>query len=195
MDQASCRNAWLEATRHEKAEKLDNAFPNCACEIHSLCEAGGAGITSDELVARVFTDPASYSTSTDAIVGQSVTCVHSIGLSTIRQGASDEEIMSTIDVLLKQKNEPQNLVGASIVKTEMFRELGNPDRWFGVYATDDGSKEHHADLLGTSPVGSKSQIKNLKSHRRAQLCKVLKQNLLLESEPKVLLEKLRECGI
>ncbi len=194
MDQASCRNAWLEAGDHEKAAKLDQAFPDCVCEIHSLQAIGGDGIKSDELVARVFTDPASYIRSTEMIVGGSVTSVYSGGLSIIRQGASDEEILATINVLLAQ-HEAQNLVGAAVTVADNFRVLGSPDKWFGVYATDDDNKQHHADLLGTIPSGTTNGINKLKSHRRAELRKVLTQHLVFESDPVILLQRLREIGI
>lgn len=194
MDQVSCRNAWLEAGVHEKAEKLDQAFPNCVCESHSLQATGGDGIKDSELVARVFTDPASYARSTEMIVGSSVTSVHAGGLSVIRQGASDEEILATINNLLSQF-EAQNLVGAAVTVAETFRVLGDPEKWFGVYATDDDAKEHHGDLLGTIPSGTTKGINKLKSHRRAELRKALTEHLVFESNPETLLLRLREIGI
>lgn len=193
--QVECYRAWADAGEHDKACGLDHAHPNCLCEIHSLRSSGGEGVADNEILARVFTDPASYNQSTSAIVSGKITSVHGAGLSTIRQGASDQEISDTINALLSGVQEAQSLVGAAVFETSVIRKFSDLERWFSVYATDDGNKEHHVDVLGTCPIGSKNKVKNLKSARRNELRKMLEESLIFESDPSELLAELRTRGI
>jgi hypothetical protein len=192
--QVECHQAWAASREFDKACGLDRAHPNCFCEVHSLRSGGGNGVADNEILARVFTDPASYNQSTSTIVGAKITSVHGAGLSTIRQGASDQEIAATINTLLNS-GENQSLIGAAVFEASLIREFGELDRWFGVYATDDDNKEHHVDILGTCPAGSNTQVKNLKSARRSELRKKLEANIIYESDPAKLLTKLRNRGI
>jgi hypothetical protein len=192
--QVECHQAWAASGEFDKACGMDRAHPNCICESHSLRSQGGEGVIGSEILARVFTDPASYSQSTSTIVSGKITSVHGAGLSTIRQGASDQEITDTINTLLSS-GETQSLVGAAVFKASAIRDFGNPDRWFGVYATDDDNKEHHVDVLGTCPSGSKKEIKNLKSARRSELRKLLEESLIRESDLEGLIAALRTHGI
>lgn len=193
--QVECHRAWACSVEHDKACGLDLAHPNCVCEPHSLRSKGGGGVDGSEILARVFTDPASYNQSTSTIVSGKITSVHGPGLSTIRQGASDQEISDTIDALLNGGQEVQSLIGAAVFETSAVRKIGEPERWFGVYATDDGNKEHHVDVLGTCPTISKSQDKKLKSARRNELRKLLEASLIRESDLKGLIAALRTRGI
>lgn len=193
--QVECHQAWANSGENDKACGLDRSHPNCACEIHSLRSQGGDGVIDSEILARVFTDPASYILSTSTIVSEKITSIHGAGLSTIRQGASDREISDTINRLLSGGKEAQSLVGAAVFETSVIRAFGDPDRWFGVYATDDENKEHHVDVLGTCPTVSKSQDKKLKSARRNELRKMLEESLIFESDPAELLAELRTRGI
>lgn len=193
--QVECHRAWADAGEHDKACGLDGKHPNCACEMHSLRSRGGEGVADEEILARVFTDPASFNQSTSTIVSGKITSVYSAGLSTIRQGASDQEITDTINTLLNGGQEEQSLIGAAVFQTSAIRALEDQDRWFGVYATDDGLKEHHVDLLGTCQAASKSQLRKLQSTRRNELRKILEQSLIFKSDPKELLAELRSRGI
>ena len=193
--QVDCYRAWAESGEFDKACGLDRAFPQCKCEANALRLKGGVGVSGSEKLARVFTDPTSYTLSASAIVGAKITSVYSAGLSTIRQGASDQEIYDTIATLLSGGEETQTLVGAAVFETSVIREFYGSDRWFGVYATDDGNKQHHADVLGTCPQASKSQLKKLQSRRRNELRKMMEASLIYESDPADLVTALRTCGI
>lgn len=193
--QGECHRAWADSGERDKACGLDHAHPNCICETHSLRAQGGYGISDSEILARVLTTPGSYDESTSTIVSGKLTSVYGAGLSTIRQGASDEEITDTINTLLSGGAETQSLVGAAVFETSTIRALADPDRWFGVYATDDGSKEHHADVLGTCSAVSKSQFNKLKSPRRNELRKMLEERIIFKSDPAELLAELRARGI
>jgi hypothetical protein len=193
--QAECHRAWADSGENDKACGLDRAYPNCACEVHSLREQGGGGVADNEVLARVFTDPASYNLSTSAMVTAKITSVHGAGLSTIRQGASDREISDTINALLNGAQEAQTLVGAAVFETSIVREIGGPERWFGAYATDDYNKEHHVDILGTCPKISTNQANKMKSARRSELRKVLERGLIRKSDPVELIAELRNRGI
>jgi hypothetical protein len=193
--QVECHQAWAASGEFDKACGLDLAHPNCICEVHSLRSQGGDGVANAEILARVFTDPASYNQSTSTIVSAKITSVYGAGLSTIRQGASDQEITDTINALLSGGVEAQSLVGAAVFETSTIRAFSNPDRWFGVYATDDGDKEHHVDVLGICPAVSKNQFKNLQSARRNELRKMLENSLIRASDPTELIAELRTRGI
>ncbi len=193
--QVECHQAWAASGEFDKACGLDRAHPNCICESHSLRLQGGDGVANTEILARVFTDPASYNQSTSTIVSAKITSVHGAGLSTIRQGASDQEITDTINALLSGGVEAQSLVGAAVFETSTIRAFSNPDRWFGVYATDDRDKEHHVDVLGICPAVSKNQLKNLQSARRNELRKLLEARLIRESDLEDLIAALRAHGI
>ncbi len=192
--QVECYQAWANADENDKACGLNHAHPNCVCEAHSLRSDGGAGVAGHEVLARVFTDPASYNSSTSTIVSGKITSVYGPGLSTIRQGASDQEISDTINTLLNG-GETQSLVGAAVFEASVIRKLSDSDRWFGVYSTDDGDKEHHVDILGTCPSVSKSQFKKLQSVRRNELRKILEAALIREADPANLIAALRTRGI
>lgn len=193
--QAECHQAWVASGEYEKACGLDRAHPKCACEAHSLRSQGGDGVTDSEVLARIFTDPASYSQSESAIAARTTTNVYGLGLSTIRQGASDQEITDTINTLLNSGAETQSLVGAAVFETSAIRAFSDPDRWFGVYATDDGTKEHHADVLGTCAAASQSQLRKLQKIRRSSLRKLLEASLIKESDIAGLIAALRTRGI
>ncbi len=193
--QVVCHRAWADSDERDKACGLDHVHPNCICEPHSLRAQGGYGISDNEILARVLTSPGSYDESASTIVSAKLTNVYGPGLSTIRQGASDQEITDTINTLLSGGEEVQALFGAAVFGTSDIRAFTDPDRWFGVYATDDGPKEHHADVLGTCPTVSKSQFRKLQSVRRNELRKLLEASLIRESDLKGLIAALRTRGI
>lgn len=193
--QVECHRAWADSGEHDKACGLDLAHPNCVCELNSLRSKGGGGVVGSEILARVFTDPASYNQSTSTIVSGKITSVHGAGLSTIREGASDQEISDTINALLNGGQEVQSLIGAAVFETSAIRKFCDPERWFGVYATDDGNKTHHVDVLGTCPRVSQSQGNKLKSARRNELRKLLEASLIRESDIEGLIAALRNHGI
>jgi hypothetical protein len=79
-----------------------------------------------------------------------------------------------VDQLTKGGAEPNSLVGAAILRVSAIRTLGTPERWFCVYDTEDGTKEHHADVLATIPQAeSRSKRDRVEKDRRAELSKLL----------------------
>jgi hypothetical protein len=82
-----------------------------------------------------------------------------------------------------------------VFETSTIRAFSDPDRWFGVYATDDGDKEHHVDVLGICPAVSKNQFNKLQSARRNELRKMLEASIVFSSDSSELLAELRARGI
>lgn len=192
MSGEACRVALEAAPINQRAEHLDKAFPQCACEPWSLTEVGGDGIASDELIARVLTSPDAYDETTSTLLTSKLTQLYAMGMSTIRQGCSDAEIKHTVTTLVDGAAEPRKLIGAIVLPAQKFRDYANDDdaaRWFGVYATDDSGKLHHADVFGTK--ASKGQ----QQKRRYRLAEEVQPFLVKAADPDELLTKLREAGI
>lgn len=195
MSVAACRTALLNCEVYQRAASIDQCFPECACEAWSLCEAGGAPVGDDELIARVLTSPDAYEEDTATIVTGKLTSLYSLGLSVIREGAGDEEIITTINDLLDGAAEPKKLVGAIVVKAAMLRSYADPAQWFGVYATDDRNKSHHVDIFGTTPEGGSSKANRARKERRYTLADDLSSQIVFADDSATLVEKLRTAGI
>ncbi|WP_158014124.1 hypothetical protein [Sphingomonas sanxanigenens] len=147
-------------------------------------------------MARILTSPDSYNEETSTILAGKLTHIYSMGLSMIRQGASDAEILQTIDDLTSTEVETRVLVGAIVVSVETLRAYIEDDqKWFGVYATDDRGKLHHIDMLGTIPAGTRSAIKKAQSKRRNKLAEDMIPLVVFSEDPNELLSKLRDAGI
>ena len=175
---------------------LDEAFPNCACEEVALRAGGGEAVNDNEQIARILTTPDGFDLSANELITSKLTSVYGCGFSVIRSGASDAEIRLTIDKLVNKQSEKQELVGAALVKADVIRSMHDGIRWFGVYATDDDGKEHHADLLGTRPKAeSKSQIKKQQNERRYRLRDVLGASIIRAADVDELISLLRQAGI
>lgn len=192
MSAGNCRAVLEAAPLYERASRLDAAFPNCACETWALTNSNGSGISDEQLVARILTSPDSYNESTSTILTGKLTQVYSIGMSVIRQGASDEEIRKTIEDLTTGGSEQKRLIGAVVASAAMFRSYVTEEtgfKWFGLYATDDRGKLNHGDVLGTTTT-SKQQQK-----RRYRLATDMQNHVLVSTECEELICKLREAGM
>ena len=172
---------------------MDAAFPACFCEAWSLVGEDLSKVPDGEVLARVLTNPGHYDN--DEILTQKLTATTSSGVSLIRQGASDQEILLTIDTLMVNSAEPQNLVGAAVFSVDMIRELEGDMRWFGVYHTPDGAKSHHADILATTVTGTGSFKKREDKARRSKLRDVMMPSIIFAQLPNTLLTELRRAGI
>ena len=196
MPQAQCRVAWAVSADNDRATALDKCFPNCACEPFSLRERGGPPVADEERIARVLTAPDGFEPSTGTILTAKLQHIHSHGLSVIREGAADAEILKTVERLTKSGAEARTLVGAVVIQSSIIRGFADFQRWFGVYATDEGELEHHADILATTPQvdGTKARARVAKERRYA-LQHRLQENIIYATEGAELLDRLRAAGI
>lgn len=195
MSGLSCCDVWHLSIGTKRAVELDGEFPECQCEPFSLRAEGGDPVANDELLARIITSPEDYDLNEGQILTQKLTVLYSRGLSVIRSGASDEEIEETIEELMGRQGEPQTLVGAVVLKSSDIREMKDESRWFGIYATDAGKKQHHADLLGTFPtLGSNNQIRKTRDKRRYKLVDAMVGKLIRADSPPDLIASLRAVG-
>ncbi len=192
MSAEACRATFEGAETLKRAESLDAAFPQCTCEPWSLTSSGGPGLQDDELVARILTSPDAYEEDTSTILTSKLTQIYAMGMSVVRQGASDAEIASTVQDLLSNASEVRKLIGAVVIGVSALRAYANDDdaaRWFGVYATDDRGKTHHVDVLGTK-VGKGAQ-----SRRRNRLAADMTPLLVRADNVIDLIANLRASGI
>jgi hypothetical protein len=191
MTAEACRAAFNAAPIIERGPVLDATFPQCACEPWSLREVGGDGIPNTELVARILTSPDDYDETTSTIITGRLTQLYSMGMSVIRQGAPDAEIIRTVNDLLNGGAEVRKLFGAVVITAEQLRSYVSDDalRWFGLYSTDDRDKTHHADVFGTT-VNKKQQ-----SRRRGHLADEMVPLIVTASDTGELIARLRNAGI
>jgi hypothetical protein len=193
---AECYGAFHNGPEQKRASRLDDGeFKNCACEVHSFTEGGGSGVAVDAVLVRVLTDPKQYSLTDGELLDAPMQGIHGRGFSMIRSGATDEEIRSTIRLLVEQSSEPQTLAGAATISVETVRAMEADTRWFGVYATDAEGNDHHADILGTAPQGTKKEVNDLRILRRRKLKQVLEGSIIIATNEDDLILKLREIGV
>ena len=192
MSAHECRATLEEAPLYERALRLDEAFPNCACETWALTAVDTPHMADIERFARVLTAPDAYEEATSTILTGKLTQIYSMGMSIIRQGASDSEIIDTINSLLTGGNEPRHLVGAIVASVTFIRSFANDEtasRWFGIYATDDRGKRHHGDVLGTTVSKSQQQ------KRRHKLASDMRAFIVEAVDTTELILRLRNAGI
>lgn len=192
MSADQCKAALNAAPDLKRAEHLDAAFPKCACEPWALTAAHGPGIPNEELVARVLTSPDAYEEATSTILSSKLTHIYSLGMSVIRQGASDDEIKHTVHDLLSGGSEPRHLIGAVVANGTMIRAYGNEDdaaQWFGLYATDDRGKLRHGDVFGTTVSKGQQQ------KRRHRLAADMQPLVVPAADVVDLISKLRAAGM
>jgi hypothetical protein len=193
MSADACRAAFNAAPILERASKLDKAFPKCACEPWALTKSGGDGIPNAEKLARILTTPDDYDESASTIITSRLTAIYAMGMSVIRQGATDNEIEKTVNELLSGGTMPRKLFGAAVIAAHQIRAFCNDDdthtRWFGAYATDDKDKTHHGDIFGVMAN------KNQQSKRRGKLAIGMSSLIINEDTISGLIVKLRNAGI
>lgn len=193
MSGDACRLVWRGAAYNAKASALDDAFPNCGCEPWSLVAANEDHVADDEPLARILTAPWMYDEG--QMLTSRLTQVSAGGVSLIRAGATDAEILSTIDNLLNGQADPQTLIGAAVFGAHRIRSLGDPEKFFGIYHTEAPGKVRHADILATRPSGTRSAQKKAEKDRRYLLRDTLIPLIVRADEPAALLTKLRAAGI
>lgn len=179
MSPEECISIWKNAEPQERARALDHHSPSCGCEVHSLRNSNLNPISSVEFVARILTTPDGCNLTTKEILRTKLVAAFSSGVSLVRQGATEAEIELTVSQLT-QSSEPNSLAGAAILAVSEIRNLGNPERWFCVYDTEEEKKVAHADILATTPTAaSGSAAKKLESRRRKSLQTCLQANVYL----------------
>lgn len=192
-----CFAAFDLEPHNKRAERLDSgSLKDCACEVFALTAAGGDGLSNETVLARVLTYPRGVDATTGELVAKRLLGIHMSGLSVVRTGASDAEIIETVRTLVGDQAETQTLVGAAIFTAGEIRKFDENGRWFGVYATDVPNNLHHADILGTMPAGqSKTKTRDEMKVRQRALSQLLKGNLVKSDDETDLIKKLRELGV
>lgn len=117
------------------------------------------------------------------------------GLSVIRQGASDAEIIATVQKLMSAP-EAGSLYGAIVVTATTVRSCGSPAKHFCVYDTDAPEAVSHGDIVGTFDQSlSKNAWGKEQGRRRYALRDALLPFVVEASTPGELLIALRTAGI
>lgn len=193
MSAAACREAWVNPGDIPPAQSIDAQFPLGACEIYSLSVPERSPIHDDEIVARVLTAPGDWAH--DELVTQKLTNLYFKGLSVIRAGASDSEILATIQTLMSAKG-VESLVGAVVLTAGSVRQSGTPNKYFSLYDTDAPNAVAHGDIVGTFDASlSRNQWTKESARRRYALRDQMVQQIVTADTPTALLVKLRELGI
>lgn len=193
MSAIACRVAWTEPGGNVAARTLDEAFPEGVCQAYSLSDPERTRIADDELIARVLTDPGGWKEG--EILTAKLTNCFSRGLSVIRQGAADAEILSTVDALLRASDN-QALIGAVVMPASEVRAVGDPIKQFCVYDTDAPEMVAHGDIVATMVRGmSNSAGRAEESARRRALRDRMTERIVLAATPNDLLVALRGAGI
>lgn len=195
MTGLSCCDLWHFSSPWDRAATMDAQAPDCICETLSLRADGGTAVSSDELVARILTSPDGFDEDAGVILHQKLLACYSLGLSVLRQGASDQEITSTVRLLTQESEQPRTLFGAALTRVADIRQLDAGARWFAVYATDAPDNDHHADIMATTPkADSKNKVRKAESARRKKLRDLMQAQLLPASDPTTLIAALRAAG-
>lgn len=193
MSGEECVAAWQADTTKQRAQSFDGLFPACCCEAHSLGK-GGSGIGNDDLVARIFTTPDSYSLDAREVVWGKLVRTYSDGLSMFRAGCTETQVRDAITRLTSGGAEPNSLAGATLVKAGTLRAAGQPHRWFCVYDTDAQEFDAHSDLIGTWPDAnlSKTQQEKQKQGRLRDLRKRFSDAFVPSNTADELIQALRD---
>lgn len=171
---------------------LDRAFPNGACQTFSLACPQRSPVNDCEVIARVLTEPADYDVNVNELLTVKLTSAHASGLSIIRTGTADDEILRIINRLM-QAPDAQQLFGAVVMHAAEVRE---PRTHFCVYDTDAPGLTLHGDIVGTfDPQLSKSAWKREESRRRRALRDKMAAHVVRASTSATLLHELRKLGI
>lgn len=150
-----------------------------------------------EVVARVLTTPGDYDDTIQDLVSGKLTNCYARGLSLIRTGASDKEVLDTIATLMAAED-AKGLVGAVVLPAGVIRDVGGrPNHAFCVYDTDTPSgAQHHADVVGTfEREKSKSAWGREQQKRRYALRDEMRKYVVEATTPADLLAELRRAGI
>lgn len=196
MTAAACRLAWV-APGGPSARSLDDAFPEGQCESYSLADPERTAVPDGEIVARILTTPGDYDDTIQDLVSGKLTQCYARGLSLVRTGASDKEILATIATLLAAED-TKGLVGAVVLPASVIREVGGrANHTFCVYDTDTPSgAQHHADVVGTfDRVMTNSAWKREQPKRRYALRDEMRKFVVEATTPADLLAELRRAGI
>ena len=145
----------------------------------------------------MLTTPGDYDDTIQDLVSGKLTNCYSRGLSIIRTGASDDEILETISVLLAAED-AKGLVGAVVLPASVIRDIGGRQHHhFCVYDTDTpNGAQYHADIVGTfDPQASNSAWKKTQPKRRYALRDEMRKYIVEATTPTDLLAELRRSGI
>lgn len=195
--QASCRLAWTNGAGKTPADSIDLVHPQGTCESYSLADPARTHVPDSELVARVITAPDGFDN--DEILTSKLTSIYAKGLSCIRTGAPDAEILAVISALLAGDG-AQSLIGAAVLPAAEIRACGSPAKHFCVYDTDadlaGAQLSKHADVTGTYERSmSGAAWKGEQRRRRGALKAIFSARLVFANDPDQLLVELRRLGI
>jgi hypothetical protein len=144
------------------ADRINGASVEiCGCEQHSLSELSPGVVQDDETLHFIVSDP-------DGLLDGRINPIllrqlHIGGLSVLRENATTEEFVRTLDELTSTwaKN-VRSFIGVTSFQCAGVR-FGNEGRLCCVFDTGLPSKPHHADIVGPMITGeSKSAAERLR---------------------------------
>lgn len=164
-----CENFFLQEDPSKKtAKKIDQAFPDCVCEQHSVSEHSPGRVNDGETLVRLIIWPG-HVDKNSGIDPKAFSGADSKGLSVNRDDhCSDEQVRTAVEAWVKIRRErlernpntsPELLNqwhGVSVCNCETIRRLPGSEglKAFCVYDTADGTNPYHADIFKTRAMSA-----------------------------------------
>jgi hypothetical protein len=161
-----CRLAAYFQPSFERAQRLHDAGGGrFLCERYQLGRDSPGPIRDGEFLNLIISDPQTYDSRSGKILPVLVKQVDRAGVSTLRDGATNEEFEITL-ALLKQrsasKGEERYFHGVFRFPADAVRRDGMV-RWLGAYDTSTADRPHHADISGpTLPTRKEQEVRRKK---------------------------------
>jgi hypothetical protein len=181
IDCTGCRRAEKTATGDDRCVTINKHCENQTCEKISLGRHGSPGPVDDnEKLYRVLIAPVDTGMTAEQIVLTAITHSQTIGMSVLRDRASDDEFRRIVDARASQAG--RTFVAVSELDCGTIRsfkstkdELGRwtGDRHFIVLDTDMNKLPHHADVFNTIPRKSGDNPPSNKAVWRRERVKLL----------------------
>jgi hypothetical protein len=158
------------------AERIHKACADkCGCEKHSLSELSPGVVSDHEALHFVVSDPEGILDG--GINPMLLQQVHSGGLSVLRENATTEEFVHTLDELTTRwADKARRFIGVASFQCSQVR-YAKSDRLCCVFDTALPGKPHHADIVGSLlPVESRSATERLRKARTKSLVDAIGQS-------------------
>ena len=175
----ACRVAFLHTPASERAARVDAAAPNCGCEMHQAAKSSPGPVSDEEVLHLIISDPQSL-LPTGYLNPAIATQIDRGGMSTLREKATDDEFIKTIEELRARsagKGEERFFHGVLVFNTGAVRhDCGK--RFLCVYDTALVDKPNHADVMAPVLEGSKSAKTRAERARIKKVIEIIGQNFV-----------------
>lgn len=159
-----CREAFADATEERANRVRSTSLSDCQCEKYSSSRGSIGRVADHEKLVLVLSDPNSL-LPTGLIHPGAVNQAFVSGLSTLRDGAADDEFELTIHELKESsrlKGRERYFHGVKHFAADAVRFGAENSRFMCVYDTPLPGKPHHVDIMAPSLELSNKEIERRK---------------------------------